>query len=162
MGRRGGFKYCVYRSADSVNAQKNFQTKQSLPYDLISDTKFELIGPLGAKKTAKGGVTRSHWIIKDGKIAVKALGISPVDSFTKALEYVKAEIEGGDKNNKEEKDEPKEESKEESKDESKEESKEKATEEPKEESKEEPKEDSKDKSKDEAKDEPKDESEESK
>lgn len=95
---------------------------------MISDSKFELIGPLGAKKTAKGGIVRSHWVIKDGKIAVKAVGISPIDSFTKALEYVNAEIDGGDKETKEE---SKEEPKEEPKDESKEEPKEANKEEPK-------------------------------
>lgn len=75
-------------SADSVNAQKNFETKQKLPYQLLSDPKYQLIGPLGAKKSAKGGIVRSHWIIQNKKIVLSAVGISPQDSFTKALEYV--------------------------------------------------------------------------
>ncbi|KAK9468282.1 thioredoxin-like protein [Lipomyces arxii] len=72
-------------SADSVSAQKNFQTKQKLPYQLLADTKYELIGPLGAKKTAKGGITRSYWVIKEGKIAVKVIGVKPEVSVEKAV-----------------------------------------------------------------------------
>lgn len=64
-------------SADSPKAQKNFQTKQNLPFDLLSDPKREFIGLLGAKKTAAAGVIRSHWIFKDGKLAVKRVQVSP-------------------------------------------------------------------------------------
>lgn len=75
-------------SADSVNAQNKFHDKQNLSYQLLSDPEYKLIGPLGAKKTAKGGVTRSHWIIKDGKLAVIALGISPADSYENSLKNI--------------------------------------------------------------------------
>ncbi|CAI4928323.1 CGH_3_HP_G0030980.mRNA.1.CDS.1 [Saccharomyces cerevisiae] len=37
-------------SADSVTSQKKFQSKQNLPYHLLSDPKREFIGLLGAKK----------------------------------------------------------------------------------------------------------------
>ncbi len=63
-------------SADSPKAQKNFQSKQGLQYDLLSDPKKELIGVLGAKKSPSG-IKRSHWIFKDGKLAVKRVQISP-------------------------------------------------------------------------------------
>lgn len=75
-------------SADSVKAQKTFQTKQNLPYKLLSDPKYELIGKLGAKKTATGGIVRSHWIIKDGKFLVVKVGVKPEDSFNGALKEV--------------------------------------------------------------------------
>ncbi|SCU90274.1 LAMI_0E01354g1_1 [Lachancea mirantina] len=75
-------------SADSVKSQKGFQTKQSLPYDLLSDPKRELIGPLGAKKTAQAGVTRSHWIIVDGKLKFKRVKVSPEVSVRDALKEV--------------------------------------------------------------------------
>ncbi|CAM9010225.1 unnamed protein product [Wickerhamomyces anomalus] len=63
-------------SADSPKAQKNFQSKQGLQYDLLSDPKKELIGVLGAKKSPSG-IKRSHWIFKDGKLAIKRVQISP-------------------------------------------------------------------------------------
>lgn len=63
-------------SADSPKAQKYFQSKQGLQYDLLSDPKKELIGVLGAKKSPSG-IKRSHWIFKDGKLAVKRVQISP-------------------------------------------------------------------------------------
>lgn len=64
-------------SADSPKSQKNFQDKQHLPYDLLSDPKREFIGLLGAKKTAVSGVIRSHWIFKNGKLEVKRVQVSP-------------------------------------------------------------------------------------
>lgn len=64
-------------SADSVKSQKNFQIKQSLPFDLLSDPKRELIGLLGAKKTPQAGITRSHWVFVDGKLVSKRIKISP-------------------------------------------------------------------------------------
>lgn len=74
-------------SADSVAAQLRFKEKQALTYPLLSDPEFKLLGPLGAKKSAKGGVIRSHWIVEDGKISVASVQVSPADSFTKATEY---------------------------------------------------------------------------
>lgn len=63
-------------SADSPKAQKNFQTKQGLQYDLLSDPKKELIGVLGAKKYPSG-IKRSHWVFKSGKLAIKRIQVSP-------------------------------------------------------------------------------------
>lgn len=67
-------------SADTTKAQKNFQTKQSLPYDLLSDPKREFIGLLGAKKTPQSGVIRSHWVFSEGKLRFKRVKISPETS----------------------------------------------------------------------------------
>lgn len=75
-------------SADSVKAQLNFHDKQKLQYQLLSDPEYKLITPLGAKKTATGGIVRSHWIVKNGKFTTVAVGISPEKSFTSALEDV--------------------------------------------------------------------------
>ncbi|KAI0465078.1 hypothetical protein LJB42_000296 [Komagataella kurtzmanii] len=74
-------------SADSPNAQKNFISKQSLPYDLLSDPSREFIGLLGAKKQPKG-VVRSHWIFVDGKLKVSQVGISPEKSVQSAYDQV--------------------------------------------------------------------------
>jgi len=63
-------------SADSTKAQKNFQTKQGLQYNLLSDPQKKLIGLLGAKKSPSG-IKRSHWVFKDGKLAIKRIQISP-------------------------------------------------------------------------------------
>ncbi|KAK9354399.1 thioredoxin-like protein [Lipomyces doorenjongii] len=75
-------------SADTVSAQKKFQEKHNLPYPLLADTKFELIGPLGAKKTEKGGIVRSYWVIKEGKIATMVVGVKPEVSVQMAVEEV--------------------------------------------------------------------------
>ncbi|KAK7207202.1 thioredoxin-like protein [Myxozyma melibiosi] len=75
-------------SADSVAAQKKFKDNQKLPYDLIADTKYQLLGPLGAKKTAAGGIVRSYWVVKDGKLATKVIGVKPEDSVSKSLKEV--------------------------------------------------------------------------
>lgn len=79
-------------SADSVASQKKFQTKQHLPYDLLSDPKRTLIGMLGAKKTPHSGIIRSHFIFVDGKLKFKRVKISPevsvADSKKEVLELV--------------------------------------------------------------------------
>lgn len=64
-------------SGDDVTAQKKFQTKQNLPYDLLSDPKRTLIGYLGAKKTPQSGTIRSHWVFVNGKLKFKRVKISP-------------------------------------------------------------------------------------
>lgn len=73
--------------ADSPKSQLNFVTKQSLKYTLLCDPKRELILVLGAKKSPSG-IKRSHWIFKDGKLAVKRIQISPDVSVLSALEDI--------------------------------------------------------------------------
>ncbi|AJP39454.1 AHL_G0027240.mRNA.1.CDS.1 [Saccharomyces cerevisiae] len=75
-------------SADSVTAQKKFQTKQNLPYHLLSDPKREFIGLLGAKKTLLSGSIRSHFIFVDGKLRFKRVKISPEVSVNDAKKEV--------------------------------------------------------------------------
>lgn len=64
-------------SGDNASAQKKFQTKQSLPFDLLCDPGRVLIGHLGAKKTAQSGTLRSHWVFFDGKLKYKRVKVSP-------------------------------------------------------------------------------------
>ncbi|CCH57894.1 hypothetical protein TBLA_0A00940 [Henningerozyma blattae CBS 6284] len=82
-------------SADSVSAQKSFQEKQNLPYDLLSDKNRELIGALGCKKTPTSGIIRSHFIIVNGKLKFKRVKISPEVSVSdckkEVLEISKSE-----------------------------------------------------------------------
>ncbi|SMN17665.1 similar to Saccharomyces cerevisiae YIL010W DOT5 Nuclear thiol peroxidase which functions as an alkyl-hydroperoxide reductase during post-diauxic growth [Maudiozyma saulgeensis] len=81
-------------SADNATRQKNFQTKQHLPYDLLSDPKRELIGILGCKKTPQSGIIRSHFVFYDGKLKFKRIKISPEvsvsDSKKEVLELAKS------------------------------------------------------------------------
>ncbi|CAI4394402.1 CEI_1a_G0026930.mRNA.1.CDS.1 [Saccharomyces cerevisiae] len=75
-------------SADSVTSQKKFQSKQNLPYHLLSDPKREFIGLLGAKKTPLSGSIRSHFIFVDGKLKFKRVKISPEVSVNDAKKEV--------------------------------------------------------------------------
>lgn len=85
-----GLEYAVYCvSADSAKVQTSWQTKQTLPYPLLSDPKRTLISLLGA---ASGAATkRSHFIFEKGtgKLLEKQIGIKPADSPKTALEFVK-------------------------------------------------------------------------
>ncbi|CAK9437792.1 uncharacterized protein LODBEIA_P21700 [Lodderomyces beijingensis] len=74
-------------SSDEPKAQKSFQTKQGAEYDLLSDPEKQLLGVLGAKKSPSG-IKRSHWIFKDGVLAVKEIQISPEQSFEGAKEDI--------------------------------------------------------------------------
>lgn len=80
-------------SADNVTRQKNFQTKQSLPYDLLSDSNRELIGILGCKKTPQNGIIRSHFVFFEGKLKFQRIKVSPevsvADGKKEVLELVK-------------------------------------------------------------------------
>ncbi|CCK71160.1 thioredoxin peroxidase DOT5 KNAG_0G01020 [Huiozyma naganishii CBS 8797] len=80
-------------SADTVASQKKFQTKQNLPYNLLSDPKREFIGVLGAKKTSQSGIIRSYWIFFNGKLRIKKIKVSPeasvAESKAEVLELVK-------------------------------------------------------------------------
>ncbi|AMD20727.1 HDL017Wp [Eremothecium sinecaudum] len=75
-------------SADSVKSQKNFQLKQRLPFDLLSDPSREFLGILGAKKTPQSGVIRSHWIFANGILKVKRVKVSPEVSIADSKKEV--------------------------------------------------------------------------
>lgn len=72
-------------SADSPRAQTTFKTKTGVDFHLISDPEYELIAPLGAKKSPKG-VIRSHWLFVDGKAVLVEHGVKPDESSKKVLE----------------------------------------------------------------------------
>lgn len=80
-------------SHDTPSAQKKFQVKNSLPYDLLCDPTREFIGLLGAKKTPASGSIRSHFVFVDGKLKFKRLKVSPevsvADGKKEVLEIVK-------------------------------------------------------------------------
>ena len=75
-------------SADNSKSQTSFKNKQELPYNLIADTKLQLITLLGCKKFPNK-ITRSHFIFVDGILKIKKIKISPEDSFKTALEDIK-------------------------------------------------------------------------
>ncbi|KZZ96953.1 NADH-ubiquinone oxidoreductase 21.3 kDa subunit [Ascosphaera apis ARSEF 7405] len=61
--------FAVYGlSADSPNANTNFQTKQKLPYPLLCDPEQTLIGALGLKKSPKGTVRGVFMADKNGQV----------------------------------------------------------------------------------------------
>lgn len=80
-------------SADTVNAQKKFQEKQQLPFDLLSDPERHLVGLLGAKKSPESGIVRSHWVFAGGILKHKRVKISPEvsieDGKKEVLELIK-------------------------------------------------------------------------
>lgn len=85
------YDFDVYgMSYDKPTSQLKWKTKYSLPYHLLTDESGEAIKYFGAHKAPKG-VIRSHIVIgKDGIVLDVQNKISPGDSFTGALETVKA------------------------------------------------------------------------
>jgi len=77
--------YCV--SADTVSAQAKWQSKQDLPYSLLSDRQRVLIKALGAADGTK--TKRSHFVFeKGGKLVDKKVPVKPVESPQQALEFI--------------------------------------------------------------------------
>lgn len=79
-------------SPDEPEANKKWQEKENLPYDLLSDPTHENLEAWGAwgEKNMYGnkyfGVIRSHWIIDaDGIVEDEKIKISPKKSIEKAL-----------------------------------------------------------------------------
>ena len=76
-------------SYDKPKSQTNWQTKYKLPYGMLTDADGTVIRALGAHKAPKS-ILRSHVVVaQGGKVIDIQNGISPADSFTKALETVK-------------------------------------------------------------------------
>ncbi|EFE37824.1 disrupter of telomere silencing protein Dot5, putative [Trichophyton verrucosum HKI 0517] len=61
-------------SGDSPKANTTFQTKQKLPYPLLCDPFFKLIGAFGLKKTPKGTVRGVFAVNKEGKVLLRTPG----------------------------------------------------------------------------------------
>lgn len=79
--------YTVYGlSNDSPTTLASWKTKLALPYELISDSKRELIGPLTGSNDK---TRRSHFVIDDhGKLGLVALSVKPAESAPDALKFV--------------------------------------------------------------------------
>lgn len=82
-------------SPDAPTAQKKWQTKENLPYDLLSDEDHSVLEAWGAwgEKSMYGkkyeGVIRSHWVIgEDGTILDERIKISPKDSVAEAVKSI--------------------------------------------------------------------------
>jgi peroxiredoxin Q/BCP len=79
-------------STDKPKSQASWRAKYSLPYNLLCDVESKVLKPLGMRHGGSGsGTTRSHFIVdKGGKLAVIAVGVSPLDSVAQAVAYAKA------------------------------------------------------------------------
>ena len=76
-------------STDNPNPQKNWKTKQKLPFNLLCDPTGVALKAFGVFKAPKSTV-RSVVIIKKGGVVTKiASPISPLDSVSLALETAK-------------------------------------------------------------------------
>ncbi|CAL5874153.1 uncharacterized protein PFLUO_LOCUS8441 [Penicillium psychrofluorescens] len=61
-------------STDSPTANTTFQTKQSLPYPLLCDTRATLIAAIGFKKAPKGTTRGVFAMDKKGKVLLREAG----------------------------------------------------------------------------------------
>jgi peroxiredoxin Q/BCP len=84
-------------SPDAPSAQKKWQDKENLPYDLLSDEDHSVLEAWGAwgEKSMYGkkyfGVIRSHWVIgEDGTILDEQIKISPKKSVEAAVKALNA------------------------------------------------------------------------
>lgn len=77
--------------ADTPEELLAWKEKQSYVYSFLSDPKHELIGYFGSSSSEGKRVERSHVIVlPGGKVGQIELKVAPKDSFTKALDFVKA------------------------------------------------------------------------
>ncbi|KAJ5238671.1 hypothetical protein N7468_003290, partial [Penicillium chermesinum] len=67
-------------SADSPKANTTFLTKQNLPYPLLCDPAFTLIGAIGFKKAPKGTTRGVFAVDKKGKVLLREAGGARRDS----------------------------------------------------------------------------------
>ncbi|KAH7890635.1 thioredoxin-like protein [Phlebopus sp. FC_14] len=84
--------YCL--SADAPTAQRKWQTKKHLPYQLLSDPKRTLIAALGAADASGAKTRRSHFVFeKGGKLVERKIPVKPVDSPRIALAFIKGIVQ---------------------------------------------------------------------
>ncbi|TDH68088.1 hypothetical protein CCR75_003807 [Bremia lactucae] len=75
-------------SGDSPKALRNWKTKESLPFDLLSDPDHQLISYFGSSLPGNK-VQRSHIVVlQGGVIGDVAAKVSPADSVRRAVEFV--------------------------------------------------------------------------
>ncbi|KAG2791114.1 hypothetical protein PC129_g8330 [Phytophthora cactorum] len=76
-------------SGDSPKALSNWKDKQSLPFDLLSDPEHKLVSYFGSSLPGNK-VQRSHVVVlKGGVVGDIAAKVSPADSVSRAVEFVK-------------------------------------------------------------------------
>ncbi|KAG6576558.1 putative AhpC/TSA family Redoxin [Phytophthora cinnamomi] len=82
--------FAVYGlSGDSPKSLSNWKAKQSLPFDLLSDPEHQLISYFGSSLPGKK-VQRSHVVIlKGGVVGDIQAKVSPADSVSRAVAFVK-------------------------------------------------------------------------
>ncbi|KAJ9108507.1 hypothetical protein QFC20_003413 [Naganishia adeliensis] len=84
--------YKVYGlSADTVSAQDKWATAKEFKYNLLADTKHELLKRLGAFVPPKN-IKRSHFIFEKGtgKLVEKKVGVKPADDTKNALSFIQS------------------------------------------------------------------------
>ncbi|KAJ9103238.1 hypothetical protein QFC21_002661 [Naganishia friedmannii] len=84
--------YKVYGlSADTVSAQDKWATTKEFKYNLLADTKHDLLKQLGAFVPPKN-IKRSHFIFEKGtgKLIEKKLGVKPAEDTKNALSFIQS------------------------------------------------------------------------
>ncbi|KAL7692134.1 putative alkyl hydroperoxide reductase subunit C/ Thiol specific antioxidant, Thioredoxin [Plasmopara halstedii] len=77
-------------SGDSPKSLSKWKTKENLPFDLLSDPEHKLISHFGSSLPGKK-VQRSHVVIlKGGVVGDIAAKVTPANSVSRAVEYVKS------------------------------------------------------------------------
>lgn len=61
-------------SGDSPKANTTFKTKQNLPYELLCNPSYGLIGAIGLKKAPKGTIRGVFAVDKSGKVLIREQG----------------------------------------------------------------------------------------
>lgn len=80
-------------SADNVAAQKKFHTNQSLNFPLIADPEKKVIKAFGVKMLGDNFAARQSFLIKDGRVVWRDLGVNPKTHAAKVLEAAKKAAE---------------------------------------------------------------------
>ena len=76
-------------SMDTVEAQKAFREKHSLPFSLLADTEGKVVTAYGVTQMRKGIPKRQSVLIKDGKVIWSNADVKPDTHLAEVLEQVK-------------------------------------------------------------------------
>lgn len=79
-------------SSDSPKSNTTFKTKQSLPYSLICNSSYSLIGAIGLQQGAAKKTKRGVWAVdKSGKVLLSFAGgpVPTVDAVKKLVDSLK-------------------------------------------------------------------------
>lgn len=94
-------------SGDSPKANTTFKTKQNLPYELLCNPSYGLIGAIGLKKAPKGTIRGVFAVDKNGKVLIREQGgpDATVDAVQKIVATGPAKGEAKEEENGEAKEE---------------------------------------------------------